>query len=154
MPEALTSLLAIPAVGAAIAVLIGGISKALDRRSLSWVAKLNAEASLLDAEAQKLHAEARAREAQARITESDAYVIRMTVETLTERVTVLEGTVAMKDADLRVAREQRDEAHERIDAMRSDFHSFNRAVRAGRPPKHTPPSLARVEQTQPFGVQR
>ena len=154
MPDWLTSLLAIPAVGAAIAVLIGVISKALERRSLSWVAKLNAEASLLNAEAQKLTAEARAREAQTRITESDAAVIRASVETLTARVTVLEATVATKDADLRIAREQRDEAHERIDAMRSDFHAFNAAVRAGRPPKHTPPSLARVDQTQPYGVTR
>ena len=152
MPDWLTSLLAIPAVGAAIAGFVVVFSKALERRSRSWAATLNAKAALLDAEAQKLLAEARAREAQARITESDAYVIRMTVETLTERVTVLEGTVAMKDADLRVAREQRDEAHERIDVMRSDFHAFNRAVRAGRPPKHTPPSLARVEQTQPYGA--
>jgi hypothetical protein len=85
----------------------------------------------------------------------------MTVETqqgqigvLTERINILEATVATKDADLRIAREQRDEAHERIEAMRSDFHAFNAAVRAGRPPKHTPPSLARIDHTQPFGVTR
>ena len=158
MSEALTSLLAIPAVGAAIAVLIGVVSKALERRSLVWVAKLNAEASLLDAEAQKLTADARAREAQSRITESDAAVIRATVETqqgqigaLTERITVLEGTVAAKDADLRLAREQRDEAHGRIEAMHADFHAIRRS---GRLPKDTPPSFARFDHTQPYGVAR
>ena len=151
MPDWLTSLLAIPAVGAAIAVLIGVVSKAFERRSLSWVAKLNAEASLLDAEAQKLTAEARAREAQTRITESDAAVIRATVETLTARVTVLEATVATKDADLRIAREQRDEAHVRIEAMHADFHAIRRS---GRLPRDTPPSFARLDHAQPYGVTR
>lgn len=158
MPEALTSLLAIPAVGAALAGLVVVLSKALERRSRSWTATLNAKAALLDAEAQKLLAEARVRESQARITESDAAVIRTTVETqqqqigaLTERITTLEGTVAMKDADLREAREQRDAAHGRIDAMHADFAAIRRS---GRLPKDTPPSFARFDHTQPYGVTR
>lgn len=48
MPESLSALLAIPAVGAAIAFLITVISKALDRRSQSWSRELNAKAALLE----------------------------------------------------------------------------------------------------------
>jgi chromosome segregation ATPase len=173
MSEALTSLLAIPAVGAALAVLIGGISKALERRSRSWVAKLNAEAAVLDAEAQKMLAEARVRESQARITESDAQALRDALATATrereedrKEMRAKSAELSMKSAELADAREEirnvlqaneeerlgRARAEEHAMQMRRDFHAFNAEVRAGRPPRHTPPSF-RVD-TQPYGAQR
>lgn len=154
MPEWLTALLAIPAVGAAIAALIGVVSKALDRRSQSWARELNAKAALLDAEAQLTLAEAKARESQTKLTESEAHRMRthaerqdQQIEALFARVAFLEEVNAIKDADLRATRAERDEAHERIDAMISEYA---RIQRSGRLPKDTPKPFARFDHTVPF----
>lgn len=147
MPESLSALLAIPAVGAAIAFLITVISKALDRRSQSRSHELNAKAALIDAEAQKTLAEAKAWESQTKLTESEAQRMRVhsehqdqQIEALFARVAYLEATLAAKDADLRTTRAERDEAHERIDAM---IDEYARIRRSGRLPKDTPKPFAR-----------
>ena len=156
MPEWLSALLGSSAFIGAAALAVRETSGALTRRADASVRRMNAETLRSNAESERLLAEARVRESQSRITESDAHLIRITVEaqqgqigSLTERITVLEGTVAAKDADLRIAREQRDEAHVRIEAMHADFAAIRRS---GRLPKDTPPSFARLDHTQPYGV--
>lgn len=158
MSEALASLLTVPAVGVALAALIGVISKALERRSQSWAHELNAKAALLDAEAQKTLAEARAHESQTKLTESEAHRMRahaerqdQQIEALFARVAFLEEANAIKDADLRSTRAERDKAHERIDAMLDEYARIRRA--GGRLPKDTPKPFARFDSTVPFHTQ-
>lgn len=153
MPDWLSALLASPLVIAAIAGIITVVSKSLDRRSQSWARELNARASLLDAEAQLKLAEAQARESQTKLTESEAHRMRthaerqdQQIEALFARVAFLEETGAIKDADLRATRAERDEAHERIDAMLADYV---RIQRSGRLPKTTPASF-KLDHTVPF----
>jgi hypothetical protein len=154
MPDWLTSLLAIPAVGAALAGFVAVVSKALERRSRSWTATLNAKAALLDAEAQKLLAEARVRESQARITESDATALRDAFAAARKELADAREeirNVLQANEEERLGRAR---AEETAMQMHRDFHAFNAEARAGRLPKHTPPSFARFDHTQPFGVQR
>ena len=165
MPEWLTSLLAIPAVGAAIAGCVTVVSKSLDQRSQSWARELNAKAALIDAEAQKTLAEARARESQTKLTESEAHRMRahaerqdQQIEALFERVAYLEHANAQQANDLRATRAERDEAHEqrdqareRIDAMLDEYARIRRA--GGRLPKDTPKPFARFDSTAPFHTQ-
>lgn len=154
MPDWLSALLASPLVIAAIAGCVTVVSKSLDRRSQSWARELNAKAALLDAEAQKTLAEARARESQTKLTESEAHRMRahaerqdQQIEALFARVAYLEATLDAKDADLRTARAERDEAHDRIDAM---IDEYARIRRSGRLPKDTPKPFARFDHTVPF----
>ncbi len=153
MSEALTSLLAIPAVGAAIAGLIAVASKALERRSRSWTATLNAKAALLDAEAQKLLAEARVRESQARITESDATALRDAFAAARKELADAREEIRNVLQANEEERTGRAWAEERASRMHADFHAFFAEARAGRLPKHTPPSF-KFEHTQPYGVTR
>ena len=165
MTEWLTALLASPLVIAAIAGIITVVSKSLDRRSQSWARELNAKAALLDAEAQLTLAEAKARESQTKLTESEAHRMRthaerqdQQIEALFARVAFLEEVNAIKDADLRATRAERDEAHEqrdqareRIDAMLDEYARIRRA--GGRLPKDTPKPFARFDTTTPVGTQ-
>lgn len=156
MTEALANLLALPAFGLALAGLVVAISKALERRSQSWARELNAKAAVLDAEAQLTLAEAKARESQTKLTESEAHRMRthserqdQQIEALFARVAFLEETGALKDADLRATRAERDEAHERIDTMLAEYM---RIQRSGRLPKTTPASF-KIDHTIPFHTQ-
>lgn len=158
MPDWLSALLASPLVIAAIAGLITVVSKSLDRRSQAWTGELNAKAALLDAEAQLTLAEAKARESQTKLTESEAHRMRthaerqdQQIEALFARVAFLEEANAIKDADLRSTRAERDEAHERIDAMLDEYARIRRS--GGRLPKDTPKPFARFDATAPFHTQ-
>ena len=45
-------------------------------------------------------------------------------------------------------------AEEMAAQMHHDFHAYRADVIAGRPPKDTPPSFARFDETQPYGLQK
>ena len=71
------------------------------------------------------------------------------IEALFERVAYLEHANAQQANDLRATRAERDEAHERIDAMLADYV---RIQRSGRLPKTTPASF-KIDHTVPFHTQ-
>jgi hypothetical protein len=147
MPEWFSAMLGSSAFIGAGALALREGSRALTKRNAATVARLNAET-------ERMLAEVRVRDSQARITEEDATALR---SALFGALDDLRATRERCDNVLQALEEERigrARAEEQAHRIRADFAAYHVEVRAGRTPKITPISLARVDETQPFGVAR
>lgn len=154
MPEWLSALLGSSAFIGAAALAVRETSGALTRRADASVRRMNAETLRSNAESERLLAEARVRESQSRITESDAQALREAFAAARKELADAREeirNVLQANEEERIGRAR---AEETALQMHRDFRAFNAEARAGRLPKHTPPSFARFDQTQPYGVTR
>lgn len=150
MPDWLAALLGSSAFVGAAALAVRETSGALARRADASVRRMNAETLRSNAESERLLAEARVRESQSRITESDAHALREAFTSARKELSDAREEIrrviqALEEERLRAAF-----AEERAEQMHRDFRAFHAEVRAGRPPRHTPPSFARPD----YGVTR
>lgn len=154
MPEWLSALLGSSAFIGAAALAVRETSGALTRRADASVRRMNAETLRSNAESERLLAEARVRESQSRITESDAQALREAFAAARKELADARDeirNVLQANEEERLGRAR---AEERAMQMHRDFHAFKDEARAGRVPRHTPPSFTRYDHTQPYGVTR
>jgi hypothetical protein len=154
MPDWLSALLASPLVIGALTFAWRAVTRALAERAAAATSRVKADVLRINAETERMLAEARMRESQARITESDATALRDAFAAARKELADAREeirNVLQANEEERLGRAR---AEETAMQMHRDFHAFKVEARAGRVPRHTPPSFARFDNTQPYGVTR
>ena len=146
--------------------LIKQFSTALLERSAAESRRKEADAVLMQARAAEMQAaaamriaEAKAREAESKITVGDREELRRERRGDRREIAELRDRLDIVEKAFRESETRRVSAETARDAMRAQFAQYAaevnaHEVRAGRPPKATPPAFRSVDITQPYALEK